>query len=168
MDFYKLISKGYDELYGEEQKMKHDIIKANLNIKNDDLLLDVGCGTGHCFNCKVIGIDPTTELLQQNQKNDNKNDCGITDKILAKAENMPFKDNIFDKVVSVTSMHNFDDIGRGIREMKRVGKKDFAFSILKKTKHFDFIEGKIKDNFNIIKIIDGKKDWIFICSKVFK
>ena len=34
MDFYNLISKGYDELYGEEQKVKHDIIKANLNIRN--------------------------------------------------------------------------------------------------------------------------------------
>ena len=167
MDFYKLISKGYDELYGEEQKMKHDIIKANLNIKNDDLLLDVGYGTGlFDFNCSIVGIDPSIELLQQS--NNKQNGYNIKNKILAKAENIPFKDNVFDKVISVTSMHNFDDFEKGILEIKRVGKKDFAFSILKKAKNFESIEKEIKNNFSIEKIINAKQDWIFICSKVFK
>ena len=182
MDFYKLISKGYNELYGEEQKIKHDIIKANLNIKNDDLLLDVGCGTGSDFECKVVGIDPSMELLQQ--KSNNRNSVIINNKktleqssvstpltikkILATAENIPFKSNIFDKVISVTSIHNFNNIKQGVKEIKRVGKKDFAFSVLKKTKHFDSIENEIKSNFSIKKIIDANQDYIFICSKVFK
>lgn len=166
MDFYKLISKSYDGLYGEEQRIKLNIIKENLDIKNDDLLLDVGCGTGSDFNCEVIGIDPSIELLQQHQKNNNK--FNNKNKIPAKAENMPFKDNIFDKVISVTSMHNFEDIEKGIKEIRRVGKEDFAFSVLKKTRYFDFIEKNINENFDIKKIIDGKKDWIFICSKIFK
>lgn len=163
MNFYKLIAKGYNELYGEEQEIKRRIIKQNLEIKNNDLLLDVGCGTGHDFTCSIIGIDPSIELLRQNNPLDH-----ISNKILARTENIPFKDNTFDKVISVTSMHNFDDIENGISEIKRVGKNDFAFSILKKTKNFDLIERKIKENFVIKKIIDGKKDWIFICSKVFK
>jgi ubiquinone/menaquinone biosynthesis C-methylase UbiE len=166
MDFYKLISPGYDELYGEEQRIKLNILKKNLNIKNDDLLLDVGCGTGHKFDCGVVGIDPSIELLQQHQKNNNK--FNNKNRILARAENIPFKDNIFDKVISITSMHNFDDIEKGIKEMKRVGKEDFAFSVLKKTRHFDLIEKEINENFDVKKIIDGKKDWVFICSKVFK
>ncbi len=160
MDFYELIAKGYNELYGEEQKLKLDIIKENLDIKNTDLLLDVGCGIGYDFNCKVVGIDPSIGLLQQNTNNKNK-------KILAKAEHMPFKDKVFDKVISVTSMHNFDNIKKGISEMKRVGKKYFAFSVLKKTKHFDLIEKEIKNDFKISKIFDGKQDWIFICTKGF-
>jgi ubiquinone/menaquinone biosynthesis C-methylase UbiE len=160
MDFYKLTAKGYNELYGGEQKIKHKLIKENLDIKNTDLLLDVGCGTGLLdFNCNIIGIDSSIELLQQNSNNQ---------KIQAKAENIPFKDNIFDKIISVTSMHNFDNIEKSIKEIKRVGKKDFAFSILKKSVLFDSIKRKINENFNIRKIIDGKKDWVFICSKVFK
>ena len=165
MDFYKLISKRYDELYGEEQKVKHDIIKANLNIRNDDLLLDVGCGIGSDFECKVVGIDPSMELLQQNN---DKNDYDSINKILAKAENIPFKVNVFDKVISVTSMHNFDDFEKGVSEIKRVGKKDFAFSILKKAVNFESIEREIKNKFSIEKIINAKQDWVFICSKVFK
>jgi len=161
MDFYKLISKGYDELYGEEQEIKLGIIKGNLKIKKDDVLLDVGCGTGLSsdFNCNVIGIDPSLDLIQQNN---NKNE-----KILAKAENIPFKNKSFDKVVSITSMHNFGDFKKGLKEIKRVGKKDFVFSVLKKSKKFNVIEKEIKENFNVKKIIDGKQDWIFICKDNF-
>jgi ubiquinone/menaquinone biosynthesis C-methylase UbiE len=167
MNFYSSISKGYDELYGDEQRIKFDIIKENLDIKNNDLLLDVGCGTGLSdFKCNVIGMDPSIELLQQNDNNQNNHN--INNKILARAENIPFKDNTFDKIVSVTSMHNFDNIEKSIREIKRVGKEDFAFSILKKSVLFDPIEKGINENFNVKKIIDGKKDWVFICSKIFK
>ena len=163
MNFYKLTAKGYNDLYGEEQEIEHRIIKENLEIKQTDLLLDVGCSTGHDFNCSVIGIDPSMELLLQNNPLDH-----IDNKILTRAESIPFKDNTFDKVISVTSMHNFDDIEKGITEIKRVGKDDFAFSILKKSNKFNLIESKIKENFDVKKIIDGKKDWIFICQKVFK
>src|SRR3989338_8660936 len=157
MDFYKIISAGYDRLYGEEQRMKIGIIKQNLKIKEKDLLLDVGCGTGLSsdFSCKVIGIDPSFHLLKQNKNNE---------KIMAKAENMPFRDKTFDKIISISSMHNFDDFKEGMKEIKRVGKKDFAFSILKKSSKFDAIEDEINKNFEILKIIDGKKDWIFICT----
>ena len=160
MDFYRLISKGYNELYGEEQKVKLNIIKENLDIKSTDLLLDVGCGTGISdFDCKVLGIDPSVELLKQNLERQT---------VLAKAENIPFKDRSFDKVISVTAMHNFDNIEKSMEEIRRVGKKDFAFSILKKSNLFDSIEKEIRDKFSVKKIIDGKKDWVFICSKIFK
>lgn len=158
MGFYDSIAKGYKELHGEEQKIKLNLIKQNLDIKDTDKLLDVGCGIGSDFNCSVIGIDPSIELLKQNNNNN----------ILAIAETIPFKDNSFDKVISVTAMHNFDNIKTGIKEMNRVGKKDFAFSILKKSALFNPIEKEINKNFNIIKIIEEEKDRIFICSKIFK
>lgn len=161
MDFYKTIARGYDGLYAEEQRLKLSIIKDNLQIKNSDLLLDVGCGTGISsdFKCKVIGLEPSFELLRQNKTNG---------KVLACAENIPFKDKTFDKVISITSMHNFDDIIKGLEEIKRVGKKDFVFSILKKSKNLGLIEKEIKANFVATKIIDGGKDIIFICSLIYR
>jgi len=156
MDFYKTIARGYDGLYAEEQRSKLAIIKGNLPIKNSDLLLDVGCGTGLSsdFSCRVIGLEPSFELLAQSKGKA---------KVMARAENMPFRDGTFDKVISITSMHNFDDIIKGLEEIKRVGKNDFVFSVLKKSKNLGLIEKEIKANFIATKIIDGDKDWIFIC-----
>jgi len=156
MKFYDATSKGYNELHGDEQKNKVEIIKKNISFNKKELILDVGCGTGISseFECKVIGLDPSIRLLKQNK-------CR---KVMAKAENIPFKTNSFDKVVSITAIHNFDDIKKSFEEMERVGKHDFVFSVLKKSKHFNEIESEIKKKFMVKKILDGKLDWIFICN----
>lgn len=159
MDYYNETASGYNELHGEEQRTKLGIIKENTQIKNEDLLLDVGCGTGLSsdFDCLVVGIDPSLELLKQNKK---------AIKIQAAGENIPFKDGSFDVVVSLTSLHNFNDIEKGMDEIKRVGKCLIIYSILKKTKHLEKIKKKMNSELNIIKELDGDKDWIFICEKL--
>ena len=181
MNYYNKISKGYDELYKEEQLKKLSIIKNNIKIIKNNLLLDVGCGTGISsqFNCKVIGIDNSIELLKINK---NKN------KILSNAENLPFKDNIFDIVVSITALHNFDNVEKSLKEIKRVGKNEFIFSVLKmsefsnenpehaqkplvfgKSKKFNEIKKLIKKYFKINKIIEEEKDTIFLLKqKLYK
>ena len=157
MDFYNQISKGYDGLYGEEQLKKLNIIKDYLKIKNDDLLLDVGCGTGISsrFDCRVIGVDPSIGLLKQNKKF----------KISSKAENLPFKDNAFNFVVSITAIHNFSNIEKSLEEINRVGRNEFVFSVLKKSKKFNEIRDLIKTNFKISKVAEEGKDAIFYCKK---
>ena len=154
---YDKISSGYDELYGEEQINKLNLIKKNIKIKKTDKLLDVGCGTGLSsdFDCDVTGIDPSSELLKLNKH----------EKIVqGSAENLHFSDNSFDIVVSVTAIHNFEDIEKGISEMKRVGKDRFVFSILKRSKKSNKIKKIIKDNFKVSKEIEEEKDVIFVCS----
>ena len=132
MDYYDFIAKGYDELHREEQSNKLLIIKNNIKINKKIRILDVGCGTGISsgFGCFVVGIDPSIGLLKQNN---NK-------KILGVAENLPFKNYSFDYVVSITSIHNFKNIKKSINEIKRVGKENFVFSVLKNSKRFDFIK----------------------------
>ena len=153
---YNYIAKGYDELYGEEQEKKVDIIKNNLPLKKDAKLLDVGCGSGVSsgFDCFVIGIDPSINLLKQNKNS----------KICAAAEKLPFSDNSFDFVISVTSMHNFYDIEESINEMKRVGRNYFVFSVLKKSSKFGPIKRLIEKNFNIDQMIEEEKDVVFFCN----
>ncbi len=156
MKYYNHISKGYNELHKEEQLKKLSLIKGCIKIKKSDLLLDVGCGTGVSsdFDCKVFGVEPSFQLLRLN-KNHNK--------IGSIAENLPFKDKIFDIVISVTAMHNFADIEKGLGEMKRVGKNKFVFSILKKSKKLGQIKKLIKKNFRINNIIEEEKDVLFFC-----
>ena len=158
MDYYTLISRGYNELHMEEQLSKISIIKDNIKIGRSSKILDVGCGTGISsdFGCFVVGIDPSIGLLRQNKRL----------KVASAAENLPFKSHFFDYVVSVTSLHNFSNIAESIREMKRVGKRDFVFSILKKSKKFEGIKGHIEKNFRINKVAEEEKDSIFFCKKL--
>ena len=154
MGYYNKISKGYNELHKEEQLKKLLIIKNNIKINKNDLLLDVGCGTGISsqFDCKVVGIDPSIGLLRLNKSRS---------RIQAKAEYLPFKNNTFDIVISVTSAHNFKDIEKGLKEIKRVGKNNFVFSVLKKSKKINQIKILIKKQFKIKKLTEEEKDTIF-------
>lgn len=158
MTYYDSISEGYGELHKEEQLQKLKIIKKNLKINKNDKLLDVGTGSGFSsdFNCHVYCLDPSEELLKKIKGK-------IT--ILGKAENMPFEDNEFDIVISVTAIHNFDDVEKGLMEMKRVGKGRFVFSILKKSDKKESIEKLIKENFKINKMVEEEQDVIYFCSK---
>ena len=159
MNYYNSISGSYNKLHREEQLSKIRLIKDNLKIKKSDFLLDVGCGTGifaEEFNCIKIGVDPAINLLNQG-----KNAFYIQ----ACAENLPFKDNSFDFVISVTAIHNFKNLRKGLEEIKRISKKDVALSILKRSSKLDEIKNNIKGLFKIIKIIDEDKDLIFFAKR---
>lgn len=159
MAYYDEISDGYDELHKEEQLKKLKIIKNDLKINKSDTLLDVGAGSGISsdFDCRVYCLDPSEELLKRitNRK---------IRKIAGKAENIPFPDDFFDVVISVTAIHNFDDIEKGLLEMKRVGKDRFVFSVLKKSKKFNIIKKLIEKYFRVNKTVEEEKDMIFFCS----
>jgi len=154
MSYYDDIASGYNELHKQEQLNKLRIIKHNLNIKKDSSLLDVGCGTAFSleyFNCSKTGIDPSFHLLKQSKSHVV---CGM-------AEYLPLKDNSFDFVISITSIHNFNNIEKALLEMKRVG-KNFGFSILKKSKEFELIKKLIEKNFLITNTLEEDKDIILI------
>ena len=154
MTYYDDISPGYNELHKEEQLNKLRIIKENLEINKSDRLLDVGCGTGFSleyFDCDSTGLEPSKEMTRDNKKI-----------IIGKAENLPFENNSFDIVISVTAIHNFNDIEKGLKEIKRVGKNKFALSVLKKSKSFELIKKLIYEIFKIKKEIKEEKDIVFI------
>lgn len=155
MNYYNEISKGYEELHKEEQLEKIKIIKDNITIKPKELLLDVGCGTGLTtqWKCKTYGIDPAIKLLKKGKK---------AHYINSKAENLPFKDKQFDWVISITAIQNFSNIPKALKEIKRVGKKNFVLTFLKKSKKRKQIETNIKKLFKIKKTIEQDKDIILI------
>jgi len=158
-NYYNQISEGYEELHCEEQEKKLAIVKDNLEVRPDDLLLDVGCGTGITsdFDCKVTGLDPAKKLLDK---------CKLDIELVhAAAEDIPFPDNHFDVVVSITAIQNFTDIEKGLQEIARVGKNRFALSFLKRSGKKDMIDKLIKEIFVIKKVIEEDKDMIYFCGK---
>jgi ubiquinone/menaquinone biosynthesis C-methylase UbiE len=153
--YYDDIADGYEELHKEEQLRKLRIIKEHLRFDRSDLMLDVGCGPGFAseiLDCRLVGLDPSKELLKR---------CSFKT-ICCEAEEIPYPDKYFDVVISVTSIHNFNDVEAGLLEMKRVGKERFAFSILKKTGNSEKIRTLIEKIFSVKKVIKDEQDLIII------
>ncbi|MBL7051676.1 MAG: methyltransferase domain-containing protein [Nanoarchaeota archaeon] len=145
---YEELSKGYDELYGAEQLKKIEIIKPYLKGK----ILDLGAGTGilakHFPN--VTSLEPCKEMLDQAPE----------PKVLANAEEIPFKENYFDTIVSLTALHHCD-IDKVISEIKRLNPKNLILTLLKKSKNCKPFSIKLNENFKL-KEIEEEKDLIFI------
>jgi len=80
--------------------------------------LDVGCGRGKLVlelreNCElVVGLDRKVEGLPGGEKG--------AFFVGGRAEEIPFKGEVFDLLLSSFSIHEFDDHGRALREMARV------------------------------------------------
>jgi len=152
MKYYSAISKGYNELYEKEQIEKINLIKDNIELNGP--ILDIGSGTGFSRELfkDIMQLEPCLEMINQSKGN----------LICGRAENLPFKDNTFNSIISITSLHH-TNIEQAIEEIRRVAKPKcrFVFSILKKSKQFHKIKTKLHQNFNL-KEIEHKKDLIFI------
>ena len=158
MGYYDMIAHSYNELHGDEQLNKLSIIMDNIEVTQKTRLLDVGCGTGLSsgFNCFVVGIDPALGMLRINRSKIKVAGC---------AERLPFRDNSFDIVISVTAIHNFSSIGKAVQEMSRVCRGQLVFTILKKANDFEKIAQLLESSFIVSKKIEGEKDTIIICGK---
>ena len=78
---------------------------------------------------------------------------------------MPYDDNSFDIIVSITAIQNFQDIERGLKEIKRTAKNLIILSFLKKSEKKEPILNLIKNIFKIKEITEEDKDVIVICYK---
>lgn len=79
------------------------------NIKNEDIVLDVGCGAGFDMfvtsrlvgeNGRVCGVDLTDQMIERSQKN--LTEAGVKNFEIKKVdtENIPYADATFDVVIS--------------------------------------------------------------------
>ena len=95
-------------------------------IKPGDKILDIGCGKGFLLyeisllvpDLEIHGIDISPYAIE-NAKEEIKANLQI-----ASATELPFADDYFDLVYSITTLHNLHnyDLDKALREMQRVGK----------------------------------------------
>lgn len=95
-------------------------------IKAGDRILDVGCGKGFLLyeisllvpGVEIHGID-ISDYAIENAKEEIKDRLQV-----GNATALPFPDNYFDFVYSITTLHNLHnyDLDKALREMQRVGK----------------------------------------------
>ena len=127
-DYYNAIARGYDELYGDEQKRKYEKGKRFLPLS--EKVLDAGCGTG-LFALEVegyyLGVDISLEMLRI-AKNKLRN-C-YKDFVFGDVQMLPIRSKAFKACYSFTVLQNVEDPERTMEELKRCC-KSFVISSLK-------------------------------------
>lgn len=97
---------------------------AALDLTGDDLLIDVGCGTGAASRAAsavarfVVGVDLSPEMIRRATELA----TGVQNVrfLVADSEQLPFDDGEFTAIVCSNSFHHYPDPLRAVREMARV------------------------------------------------
>ncbi len=151
----------YDTRYTEEQTEKYEHILGYLGRGKT---LDNGCGTG-LFLLKLgeysVGLDLSSELLNEARSRAKQ---GL---VQADSENLPFRDNVFDSLVSVTVIQNVPSPQTMISESARVTKPSgfIVISSLKRVYKEDEFRNLFQhEGIDIEKIFTTEKinDWIAV------
>ncbi len=119
--YYDETSRRYERRYAEIQNKKYRILLAHS--PRGRKVLDLGCGTGMLLRRikgdheLVVGIDISLGMLRKARK-----EVPDVPLILADADHLPFGDECFDAVFSVTVLQNLPDPLSALREVVRVTK----------------------------------------------
>ncbi len=108
------------------KKYEAQLILDLLKPGQGEVILDGGCGTGIftldilSLGSKVIGLDVSLPMLIQAGK---KLKGYPFQMVLADMLNLPFRENSFDKVVSVTALEFIEDVKGAVKELFRVTRR---------------------------------------------
>ena len=150
--------------FGTHRLWKKRLIQV-MNIQSNDLILDVGTGTGDITNLihknfsksLIISLDLNFNMLKEG-KEKIKNKSNKIEWIIGNAENLPFKKNTFDKYIISFCLRNVTLINKVLYEALRVLKPGGSFYCLEfskpKTSSINRIYNFYKSN--IIPIIGSK------------
>ena len=132
-------------------------------------ILDVAAGTGELaialwkkFGGKITAVDLSQEMLNLADKKIKQLGADITIQ-KANAENLPFESNKFDAVSVGFGVRNFENLEKGLSELKRVVKENGNVYILE----FSRMEGVLSPLYNfyfnkvlpfLAKMISGEKE----------
>ena len=111
--------------------MRFKKIKDLLQLTIDDHFLDIGCGSGYLLNqaaCKQgIGVDISDLMVKTAWENCKKN--GKKFIVQSDAENLPFKNRSFSKIVSTEVIEHILHPKALLEEIVRVSKKNTVIVI---------------------------------------
>lgn len=123
-DFWKRLTANY------EDKLRYSLIMKELRIHNDQsFFLDVGCGTGvlciyaALIGAEVVGLDISSINLAKAKdvaKSKNLRKCSF---ILGDIDRLPFRENVFDKIVCTEVLEHLLKPNKALKEINRVAKK---------------------------------------------
>jgi ubiquinone/menaquinone biosynthesis C-methylase UbiE len=173
---YDLTAHIYDMRYAEEQASKIEAALEKLTMEKLAFVLDVGCGTGILFDYvaekaeATVGLDISRKILLQAQKRA-KNFQNVH-LILADADNIPLRENVFTHIFGITLLQNMPNPAKTLKEIKRVARDDAYIIVtgLKKVFNLQTFENLLQNADLKIGSLKEKnlKCYVAICSKISK
>jgi ubiquinone/menaquinone biosynthesis C-methylase UbiE len=102
--------------------LEERFVREALSGKGFIRILDVGAGTGrimeviaHQHNVQLVGVDLSRQMIKQARKK-----VKVADFVLADADALPFRSNIFDSVVAIRVLRYIPSWKHTIKEVNRV------------------------------------------------
>lgn len=112
---------------------------TNMDVKEDDVLLDIGCGSGLNIRrlhrkspkAKSYGVDYSGTCVKKSRMlNKELIDEGMVEVYEANVLDMPFDDRTLDIITAFETVYFWPDLTDAFREVKRVLKDDGKFFIV--------------------------------------
>lgn len=160
-NWFKDWSNEYDSTLGKINRHNKllDLVVQSSSVKDDDIVLDIGCGTGllslkflEKADCIIYGIDNSSPMLEifkdkiEKLKLTGKISCKLED-----AENLNFRKGTFDIIASTVTLHH-------VKNKPPVIKK--IYELLKPSGEFVLGDidvdttGDLKDSKRLLRILD--------------
>ena len=103
-----------------------ELFLEHLDVKHGDVVLDMGCGTGRFFplltrkGASVVGCDFSKNMILLAKRKYQK---GNIDVVICDCEYLPFKEQVFDKVLACGLFEYVQSLQEYLHEVSRVLKK---------------------------------------------
>jgi ubiquinone/menaquinone biosynthesis C-methylase UbiE len=171
---YDQTAASYDAQYSKEQNAKMEAALHNIVLEENDIVLDVGCGTGLLFphiadkTQLLIAIDISRSLLKQAKKRAKQHPNIAL--IQADADQTPFKTQTFHALFTVTLLQNMPNPKATLREIERITRPEATIALTTLKKRFTQesiteLLKKAKLKITILKTTAKMKDYIITCQK---
>jgi phosphatidylethanolamine/phosphatidyl-N-methylethanolamine N-methyltransferase len=132
---YDFHSVFYDATFGRLVRRRIAGAIAHMNIQHEDLVLDLGIGTGVSLNYyprrgRIFGIDLSSGMLREARKKISERGLEHVNVFQADALRLPFADDSFDHVFISHVISVVSDPYKLVREAQRVAKPDARIVIV--------------------------------------
>lgn len=177
MKDYDNLAASYDTQYGREQIEKFEVALHSLSLDSNDVILDVGCGTGLLMEKAaktvrlVVGVDFAKAMVIRAKEKLRL----FLNVLLVRADSdfLPLREDVFTHVFAITLLQNMPNPRRALRKLTQVTKDGgfIVFTGLKKNFTLNDFKTLIKGSgLRQLSLVDEEevKDYVAVCQRLRK
>lgn len=132
--YFDSIASEWDSLLSEEERIKEAV--DLMNISPDEIILDVGCGTGRLIphlqkrlesGGRIFGLDFSLKMLLNAKM---KKYSGLAEFVNGCAEYLPFKERRFSRIICFAVFPHIIDKKMSVSEFNRLLKRSGILNVL--------------------------------------